>query len=136
MHSLELLFSGLVENLKATRGLSEDSADSVLHRLIGRLSEVASSSSEAGGRMSAMAASAARCLGEIGPCDLHTLVLQPAEAVRARAKNPFQDYAGRMAEMVLAYLGRPSALSRDFIPFQVSRAQCEALLTSLIWDHH
>ena len=108
----------MVENLKATRGLSEDAADSVLHRVIGRLSEVASASSEAiGGRMSAMAASAARCLGEIGPCDLHTLVLQPAEAVRARAKNPFQDYAGRVAEMVLAYLGRCSVLSGDFIPF-------------------
>ena len=103
------MFPGLVENLKATRGMSEDAADSTLHRVIGKLSEVAS---EAAHRRPAMSAAAARCLGEIGPCDLHTLVLQPEAAVRARAKNPFQDYAGRIVEMTLAYLGRYSVLSR------------------------
>ena len=38
------VFPGLVENLKATRGMSEDAADSTLHRVIGKLSEVASES--------------------------------------------------------------------------------------------
>ena len=90
--------------------MSEDAADSTLHRVIGKLSEVASEA--AAHRRPAMSAAAARCLGEIGPCDLHTLVLQPEAAVRARAKNPFQDYAGRIVEMTLAYLGRYSVLSR------------------------
>ena len=75
-----LHFSGLVENLKATRGLSEDAADSSLHRVINKLSEVASWTSAEADRP--MSDAAARCLGEIGPCDLHTLVLQPEAAVR------------------------------------------------------
>ena len=33
--------------------------------------------------------------------------------VRARAKNPFQDYAGRVVETTLAYLERYSVRSWD-----------------------
>ena len=84
-----------------TRGLSEDAAESSLHRVINRLSEVASASSSTA--TAALAAAAARCLGEIGPCDLRTLVLQPGAAVRARPKNPFRDYAGHIAEVKHIY---------------------------------
>ncbi len=92
--------AGMVADLGETRGLSEDATDSLLHRTIHRLVEIASSSvgQQKDGNGS-VAQLAARCLGEIGPCELHTLVVQPEEFVSAKPENPFGTYAGSIIEV-------------------------------------
>ncbi|XP_024081635.1 serine-protein kinase ATM-like isoform X2 [Cimex lectularius] len=59
------------EELRMSRGLSEDCAQSLLHRLIISLIQLTTSNN------SEITKCAAQCLGEIGPCNLTTLVLKP-----------------------------------------------------------
>lgn len=61
----------MYENLDGMRGFSEDCHESLLHRLVCMLVELASEQN------SDVKTEAAKCLGELGPADLTTLVLKP-----------------------------------------------------------
>lgn len=63
----------LYQDLKQGRGFSQDCKESILHQLICKLIHITSSANEK------VQMEALRCLGELGPTDLTTLVLKPVE---------------------------------------------------------
>ncbi|XP_063982057.1 serine-protein kinase ATM [Diachasmimorpha longicaudata] len=63
----------MYKDLEKLRGFAEDCAASVLHRLTYRLIKLTESSNVS------IALEAAKCLGELGPTDLTTMILHPEE---------------------------------------------------------
>ncbi|XP_008191052.1 serine-protein kinase ATM isoform X2 [Tribolium castaneum] len=70
--------------LRQTRGFSEDCENSVLHKLICMLITLSSSANQN------VRNEAVRCLGEIGPADLATLILQPEKAIPDPKLTPWE----------------------------------------------
>jgi hypothetical protein len=75
--------------LRKTRGFSEDCENSTVHQLICMLITLSCSSNRN------VSTEAVRCLGEIGPADLTTLILQP--------EKPIPDPKWTPCELVLGY---------------------------------
>nr|CAI5844505.1 unnamed protein product [Callosobruchus analis] len=61
----------LYEEVQKSRGFSEDCENSLIHRFVCNLAKLCCSSYEH------VSFEAARCLGELGPADLRTLILKP-----------------------------------------------------------
>lgn len=90
--------SKLYAELHDMEGYSEDCEESILHQLICMLVQLASSSD------SDIRLEAARCLGELGPADLTTMVLKPEKKLKADIENPFELITGQAITLLSEYL--------------------------------
>ncbi|KAJ8960033.1 hypothetical protein NQ318_009470 [Aromia moschata] len=88
----------LFTKLQDIRGFSEDCMKSPLHRLICMLTKMSCSSNE-NVRLEAM-----KCLGEIGPADLLTLVLQHDTGMSDIKCTPFELLSGRVLSMLCEFI--------------------------------
>lgn len=70
--------------LRQTRGFSEDCENSILHKLISILITFSCSTNQK------VSTEAMRCLGEIGPADLATLILEPEKAISDPKLTPWE----------------------------------------------
>lgn len=88
----------LYVNLSEMRGFAEDAQNSLLHRLICALVKL-TRSENAQTRLEA-----ARCLGEIGPADLTTLVLQTDLGILDFRYTHFELVTGRILGVFVRYI--------------------------------
>lgn len=88
----------LYANLHTLRGFCADCEESILHQLICMLVKLTSSSN------SKVSLEAARCLGELGPADLTTLVLQPERSVIEDDIHLVQLIVGQIIVLLAQYL--------------------------------
>ncbi|CAG9854398.1 unnamed protein product [Phyllotreta striolata] len=88
----------LYDKLDETRGFSEDCENSPLHRLICALARLCQSDKKR------VVIEAARCLGELGPTNLHTVVLQPEKYTIHREYSPLQILIGNVISMLSEYI--------------------------------
>lgn len=87
-----------VTELRQTRGFIEDCRESHLHKLICILMRLTSSKNYD------ISTEAMRCLGEIGPADLATLVLQPENLILNSDKSPLEILLGVALSFFSKYL--------------------------------
>jgi hypothetical protein len=114
--------STLMKYLQSTKGLSEDAQDSPVHQLICELISLSSS-----GNRIAMLAS--QCLGEIGPSNLGTLVLQSESVIIADPRKPFSSYVPRVIEWLLDYV-----VSSDNKSAEVASKAIKSLMVTAEFD--
>ncbi|KAG5880543.1 hypothetical protein JTB14_026776 [Gonioctena quinquepunctata] len=90
----------LYDKLQKIRGFSEDCEESCLHRLICTLAKLSCSTNEK------VSFEAVRCLGELGPANLQTLVLQPEKTViDLKSKfTPFEILIGHVISLSSEYV--------------------------------
>ncbi|XP_023014307.2 serine/threonine-protein kinase tefu [Leptinotarsa decemlineata] len=88
----------LYDNLQSNRGFSEDCEKSCLHRLVCALAKLSCSPNEK------VSFEAVRCLGELGPANLQTLVLQPERAVFDLQCTPFELLTGNVISLLSEYV--------------------------------
>jgi ataxia telangiectasia mutated family protein len=82
----------LYDGLNLLRGFSEDCSQSCLHNLICELIRLASKGTE----------EAVKCLGELGPCNLTTLVLKPEQTFEAN--EPLKAMYKKKIQLLTDYL--------------------------------
>ncbi|XP_028138214.2 serine-protein kinase ATM-like [Diabrotica virgifera virgifera] len=90
--------TGLYDKLQNIRGFSEDCEQSLVHRLVCTLSQLSYSADQN------VSFEAARCLGEIGPINLHTLVLQAEKNLVHVRQSPFEVICGTSIFLLTKYL--------------------------------
>ena len=88
----------MYSQLRQTRGFSEDCKNSNLHKLICLLITLSCSNNKN------VSTEAAKCLGEIGPADLATLILQPEKDIADPKWTPFELLLGCAISLLLKYL--------------------------------
>ncbi|XP_018573379.1 serine-protein kinase ATM [Anoplophora glabripennis] len=88
----------LYEKLDNIRGFSEDCEKSSLHKLVCMLAKMSCSTNEA------MRFEAIKCLGELGPSNLTTLVLQPEKEVLDIKCSPFELLTGHIISLLTEYI--------------------------------
>ncbi|CAH1112514.1 unnamed protein product [Psylliodes chrysocephalus] len=88
----------MYDKLQEIRGFSEDSEKSVLHRLVCVLSQLSYSSNQK------VSFEAARCLGELGPANLQTVVLQPEKILVHQKHSPIEIIIGSVISMLSKYI--------------------------------
>ncbi|CAH1170506.1 unnamed protein product [Phaedon cochleariae] len=88
----------LYDKLQNIRGFSEDCEESSLHRLICTLSKFSCS------RNQNVSFEAIRCLGELGPANLQTLVLQPEKTISDLKCSAFELLSGHVISLLIEYL--------------------------------
>ncbi|KAJ8933927.1 hypothetical protein NQ314_013683 [Rhamnusium bicolor] len=88
----------LYDKLQYIRGFSEDCEKSLLHRLICMLAKMSCSANEN------VRFEAIKCLGELGPANLMTLVLQPEKGVSDIKCTPFELLSGHIVSLLSGYI--------------------------------
>lgn len=102
----------LYEELGKVRGFSEDCEQSLLHRLTTMLIKISCQHSDVSGE-------ALKCLGELGPANLTTIVLEPEKRVLNIKCTPFELLTGQVVSMLAQSIIDPD--------IKVVRAASEAL---------
>ncbi|CAH0564565.1 unnamed protein product [Brassicogethes aeneus] len=88
----------MYENLKNIRGFSEDCIQSHLHRLVAKLVKMT------WGTDKSINSEAVKCLGELGPANLLTLILQPAQSLENDKCTPFEMISGIAVLLLSKYI--------------------------------
>ncbi|GLV35047.1 telomere fusion [Carabus blaptoides fortunei] len=88
----------LYADLHKLRGFCGDCEESILHQLICMLVKLTSSFN------SRVSLEAARCLGELGPADLTTLVLKPERSIIEEGIHPIELVVGQIVVLLSQYL--------------------------------
>uniref|UniRef100_A0A6P7GP54 Serine-protein kinase ATM-like n=1 Tax=Diabrotica virgifera virgifera TaxID=50390 RepID=A0A6P7GP54_DIAVI len=94
----KIKLTGLYEKLQDIRGFSEDCEQSLVHRLVCMLCQLSYSADQN------VSFEAARCLGEIGPINLQTLVLQAENNLVHVRHSPFEIICGTTISLLMKYL--------------------------------
>ncbi|XP_050307938.1 serine-protein kinase ATM isoform X2 [Anthonomus grandis grandis] len=88
----------LYVKLKLMRGFSEDCEKSLLHRLTSLLIKMSCYPNEN------VSHTAIRCLGELGPADLRTIVLEPEKRAFDYKCTPFELLTGHVLSLLAQYI--------------------------------
>lgn len=114
--------SELVElyvKLQDSRGFSNDCVKSILHQLIYMLVKLTNSDDKS------ISTEAARCLGELGPADLTTMVLRPEKNVNEHLKKPLELISRKVIILLSKYI-----VDRDVKVTNASIKALKAVLSS------
>ncbi|KAL3277396.1 hypothetical protein HHI36_012745 [Cryptolaemus montrouzieri] len=88
----------LYEQLSNLKGFSEDCENSCLHQLISILVDLSQSKDKD------ISMEALKCLGELGPSDLMTLVVKPEKHLTYMNSTPFEFFTGQVISLLNIYL--------------------------------
>lgn len=90
--------SELYDALREIRGFSEDCENSLPHRLISMLIKLSCYPKES------ISLEAVKCLGELGPADLTTIVLEPEKRALDIKYPPFEMFTGHVMSLLVQFL--------------------------------
>ncbi|XP_012270271.1 serine-protein kinase ATM [Orussus abietinus] len=88
----------MYEHLEELRGFAEDCSSSTLHRLTHMLVRLTRSTDRI------VSSEAAKCLGELGPADLTTMILQPEETLVKDTNDPLEVLTYKVLLMLVDFL--------------------------------
>ncbi|XP_066254507.1 serine-protein kinase ATM isoform X2 [Euwallacea similis] len=91
----------LYDNLSEIRGFSEDCEESLIHRLTSMLIKMSCYPREN------ISQEAIKCLGELGPADLTTIVLEPEKKVLDIKCTPLELFTGHVVSLLTQYIVDP-----------------------------
>lgn len=90
--------SELYDALREIRGFSEDCENSLPHRLISMLIKLSCYPKES------ISLEAVKCLGELGPADLTTIVLEPEKRAFDIKYPPYEMFTGHVMSLLVQFL--------------------------------
>lgn len=90
--------SELYDALREIRGFSEDCENSLPHRLISMLIKLSCYPKES------ISLEAVKCLGELGPADLTTIVLEPEKRALDIKYPPYEMFTGHVMSLLVQFL--------------------------------
>lgn len=88
----------MYDRLEGLRGFAEDCASSTLHKLIYKLVQLTRSSD------TVISLEAAKCLGQLGPADLTTMILHPEDVYAKENTNEVETLTFRVVNQLADYL--------------------------------